>query len=90
MKPETIKHKKHEIKRIKNQGAKTGSYNSFTELSKVLMPLNYELHYSFEELFNMNYFHIKFLSAYIPKMVSYDIQKRQVLSKKKIKYITDK
>ena len=83
--------KENEIKRIKNQGkTKTGEYNNFQELAKILVPLNYELGYSFEELFDMNYYHIQFLSKYIPKMVGYDISKRQIMSKKKIKYITDK
>lgn len=90
-KPQWLIDKENEIKRIKNQGkVKTGEYNSFNELTKILIPLNYELGYSFEELFAMNYYHIKFLSKYIPKMVGYDIQKRQIMSKKKIKYITDK
>lgn len=90
-KPQWLIDKENEIKRIKNQGkTKLGEYNSFQELTKILIPLNYELGYSFEELFAMNYYHIQFLSKYIPKMVGYDIQKRQIMSKKKIKYITDK
>ena len=90
-KPQWLIDKENEIKRIKNQGkVKTGEYNNFQELSKILIPLNYELGYSFEELFAMNYYHIQFLSRYIPKMVGYDISKRQIMSKKKIKYITDK
>ena len=90
-KPQWLIDKENEIKRIKNQGKiKTGEYNNFQELTKILIPLNYELGYSFEELFAMNYYHIQFLSKYIPKMVGYDISKRQIMSKKKIKYITDK
>lgn len=90
-KPQWLIDKENEIKRIKNQGkAKIGEYNNFQELTKILVPLNYELGYSFEELFAMNYYHIQFLSKYIPKMVGYDISKRQIMSKKKIKYITDK
>lgn len=90
-KPQWLIEKENEIKRIKSQGkTKTGSYNNFEELTKILIPLNYELGYSFEELFAMNYYHIQFLSKYIPKMVGYDIQKRQIMSKKKIKYIVDK
>jgi hypothetical protein len=90
-KPQWLIEKENEIKRIKSQSqTKTGEYNNFQELAKILMPLNYELGYSFEELFAMNYFHIKFLGGYIPKMIGYDISKRQIMSKKKIKYITDK
>ena len=90
-KPQWLIDKENEIKRIKNQGkTKTGEYNNFQELAKILIPLNYELGYSFEELFDMNYYHVKFLSKYIPKMIGYDIQKRQIMSKKKIKYIIDK
>ena len=90
-KPQWLIDKENEIKRIKNQGkTKTGEYNNFQELTKILIPLNYELGYSFEELFAMNYYHIQFLSKYIPKMIGYDISKRQIMSKKKIKYITDK
>jgi hypothetical protein len=90
-KPQWLIDKENEIKRIKNQGKiKTGGYNDFNELLKVLIPLNYELNYSFDELFNMNYFHIKQLSVYISKIVNYDISKRQIMSKKKIKYIIDK
>ena len=90
-KPQWLIDKENEIKRIKNQGKiKTGEYNNFQELTKILISLNYELGYSFEELFDMNYYHIHFLSKYIPKMIGYDISKRQIMSKKKIKYITDK
>ena len=90
-KPQWLIEKENEIKRIKSQGkTKLGEYNSFQELTKILIPLNYELGYSFEELFAMNYYHIQFLSRYIPKMIGYDISKRQIMSKKKIKYITDK
>lgn len=90
-KPQWLIDKENEIKRIKNQGkTKAGEYNNFQELAKILVPLNYELGYSFEELFAMNYYHIQFLSKYIPKMIGYDISKRQIMSKKKIKYITDK
>ena len=89
-KPKWLIEKEEEIRRIKGQGKKQGGGDEFQELLKVLMPLNYELGYSFEELLNMNYFHIQTLLTYIPKIVSYDIQKRAVFSKQKIKYITDK
>lgn len=90
-KPQWLIEKEKEIQRIKNQGKNSGGERAnFDELTKILIPLNYELGYSFEELFNMNYYHIQFLSRYIPKMIGYDIQKRQILSKKKIKYITEK
>ena len=89
-KPHWLIEKEEEIKRIKNQGKNKNNKNHFEELMKIFLPLNYELGYSFEELFKMNYYHIQYLSKYIPKIVGYDIQKRQFMSKKKIKYITDK
>lgn len=89
-KPQWLIEKEAEIKRIKNQGKNNNTKNNFEELMKIFLPLNYELDYSFEELFKMNYYHIQYLSKYIPKIVGYDIQKRQIMSKKKIKYITDK
>ena len=89
-KPQWLIEKEAEIKRIKNQGKNNSTKNNFEELMKIFLPLNYELNYSFEELFKMNYYHIQYLSKYIPKIVGYDIQKRQIMSKKKIKYITDK
>lgn len=90
-KPKWLIEKEREIARIKNQGKGNKSSNQhFEGLMKILVPLSYEFSYSLEELFNMNYFHIQFLAQYIPKIVGYDIQKRQVFSKSKIKYITDK
>ena len=91
-KPKWLLEKEEEIARIKNQNKNktTSASKYFEELMNVLVPLSYEFSYTFEELFNMNYFHIQFLSKYIPRIVGYDIQKRQVLSKKKIKYITEK
>ena len=87
-KPAWLLEKEEEIRRIKSQ-KKIGNKNHFEELMKIFLPLNYELGYTFEELFKMNYYHIQFLSKYIPKIVSYDVQKRQIMSKKKIKYITE-
>lgn len=89
-KPGWLIEKEEEIRRIKSQGSNSKVKNECQELLKVLVPLNYELGYSFEELFSMNYFHIQALATYIPKIVSYDVSKRAVLSKKKIKYITEK
>ena len=90
-KPQWLIDKENEIKRIKNSSkGKNNSNKQFEELMKIFLPLNYELNYSFEELFNMNYYHIQYLSHYIPKIVGYDIQKRQIMSKKKLKYITEK
>ena len=91
-KPKWLIEKEAEIRRIKNQKNKqvSTSHQQFEQLMNVFLPLNYELGYSFEELFHMNYFHIQFISKYVPKIVGYDIQKRQVFSKKKIKYITEK
>ena len=88
-KPQWLIEKEAEIQRIKRQNNK-GSVNQFEELMKTLISLNYELSYSFEELFKMNYFHIQYLSQYISKIVSYDIGKRQVFAKKAPKYITEK
>lgn len=82
--------RENEIKRIKAQKQGSSNGNSSEEISKLLLPLNYELGYSFEELFNMNYYHLKFLGKFISGIVRYDIQKRQVFSKKPIKYITEK
>ena len=87
-KPQWLIEKEREIRRIKNQ-SKNQNSNGLNELSKILLPLAYEFHYSLDELFNMNYYHIQFLSKYIPKIVSYDVQKRQIMSKKKLKYITE-
>lgn len=90
-KPQWLIDKEAEIQRIKNGNKKQTSNNSqYEELLKIIMPLNYELGYTFDELFNMNYFHIQALTKFVPKIIGYDIQKRQIMSKKKIKYITDK
>lgn len=90
-KPKWLIEKEEEIRRIKSQGKTTSNMHSeYNELLKVLIPLNYELGYSLEELFNMNYFHIHALSTFIPKIVGYDVSKRAVFSKQKIKYIIDK
>lgn len=90
-KPQWLIDKEAEIQRIKSSGRnKNAGGNQYEELLKIIMPLNYELGYSFEEIFNMNYFHIQALTKFIPKIIGYDIQKRQIMSKKKIKYITDK
>ena len=88
-KPQWLLDKEAEIRKIKNQGKNQNGKNHFEELMKIFLPLNYELGYSFEELFQMNYYHIQYLSKYVPKIVGYDIQKRQIMSKKKLKYITD-
>lgn len=90
-KPQWLIEKEEEIRRIKKQGKKnTSEHQQFTELSKTLIAINYEFGYTFEQLFNMNYYHIQYLASFVGKAVNYDIQKRQVFSKKKIKYITDK
>lgn len=90
-KPQWLIEKEAEIKRIKNSAkGQSNTANSCDELTKLLLPLNYELGYSFEELFEMNYYHIKYLGKYIPRFIRYDIQKRQVFSKKPAKYITEK
>lgn len=88
-KPSWLLEKEAEIARIKNGKKGKVQKNHFEELMKTFLPLNYELGYSLEELFNMNYFHVQYLSKYIPKIVGYDLQKRQIMSKKKIKYITE-
>ena len=93
LQPQWLIDKEAEIRRIKNQNNKQQVSNAnqvFENLMKVFLPLNYELHYTFEQLFNMNYFHVQYLSKYVPKIVGYDIQKRQIMSKKKLKYITEK
>ena len=87
-KPQWLIEKEEEINKIKRQT--NGNKNHFEELMKIFLPLNYELGYSLDELFHMNYYHIQYLARYIPKIVSYDVQKRQIMSKKKIKYITEK
>ena len=89
-KPQWLIDKENEIRRIKSQGKQKNAVNELEDLNKTLLPISYELNYSFEQLFNMNYFHIKFLSQNIPKIVQYDIRKHQPLSKQKIKYINEK
>lgn len=90
-KPQWLIDKEAEIQRIKSGGQnKISDSNQYEELLKVIMPINYELGYTFDEIFNMNYFHIQALTKFIPKIIGYDIQKRQIMSKKKLKYITDK
>ena len=92
LKPQWLIDKEEEIRRIKSQGksGKEGTSNDFQELLRVLMPLSYEFKYTLEQLMEMNYFHIKMLSTYIPRIVSYDVRKHQPLSKSKIKYINEK
>jgi hypothetical protein len=89
-KPQWLIDKENEIRRIKSQGKQKTAVNELEDLNKTLLPISYELRYSFEQLFNMNYFHIKFLSQNIQKIVRYDIRKHQPLSKQKIKYINEK
>ena len=88
-KPAWLIEQENKIKRIKNQN-KQQNVNAFAQMSKTLISINHEFGYSFEEVFDMNYFHMQHLANYVPKAIAFDIQKRQVLSKKKIKYITDK
>lgn len=87
VKPQWLIEQEEKIRKIKNQNISES--DNFKQISKVLIAINYELHYTFEELFNMNYYHINFLSTYVPKIVNYDIQKRQILAKKPPKYITE-
>lgn len=90
-KPQWLIDKEAEIQRIKNQNKSTKDpHQEFEDLLKILISLNYELGYSFGELLHMNQFQIHTLSGFIPKMVKYDLAKRAVFSKQKIKYITDK
>ena len=92
-KPLWLREKEAEIQRIKSQGKKGGSdAQTFETITKVFIQINYEFGYTFEQLFNMNYYHIQLLQKYIPKVISYDIQKRSIaagMTKKKLKYITD-
>lgn len=94
-KPEWLREKEAEIQRIKSQGKDKNNLSDihiFETITKIFVQINYELGYSFEQLFNMNYYHIQILQKYIPKIVSYDIQKRSAavgMTKKKLKYITD-
>lgn len=92
LKPQWLIEKEEQIRRIKSQGNsnKEGVSNDFQELLRVLMPLSYEFKYTLEQLLDMNYFHIKVLLSYIPKIVSYDVRKHQTLAKGKIKYINEK
>lgn len=85
--PQWLIDAEEQIKKIKQQSKPNQNY--FEDLMKMFLPLNYELGYSLEELFNMNYFHVWYLHKYIPKIVNYDIGKRQFMSKKKLQYITD-
>ncbi len=92
-KPQWLIEQEKKIKRIKSQGADASSSNVANQLLKVLIQINLELGYTFEQLFNMNYYHIQQLQQYIPKIVSYDIQKRALTAgnskNKKLKYVTD-
>ena len=86
-KPQWLIDKENEIRRIKAQGQ--SNRNSLKDFTKLILPLIYEYNYTTEQIFEMNYFHVKFLAKQINAIVRYDIQKRQVFSKQKIKYITD-
>ena len=90
-KPQWLREKEAEIQRIKNGGKKqSGGEAHYNELLRTLVPLCYEFNYTLEQLFDMNYFHIQALSSYIPRIVAYDLGKRQVFAKKAPKYITEK
>lgn len=90
-KPDWLIQKEREIKRIKNQNQSTSESNIASKLIKIFITLNYEFNYTFEELCNMNYYHIQILHSYIPKVIQYDIHKHALSAgtKKKIKYITE-
>ncbi len=88
-KPRTMIEQEERIRRIKSR-AKNGNPldDGYDNLMKMFLPINYELGYTFEQLFQMNQYHVLALQQQISKIVRYDIQKRQIMSKKKITYIT--
>ena len=87
-KPQWLIDKENEIRRIKAQ--RVGAYNSMEKLSKTIMPINYEFGYTLEQIFDMNYYHVKYLAGFVSRAVRYSIQKHQIFGKGKIKYITEK
>ena len=87
-KPQWLIDKENEIRRIKAQRNNGGS--GFEELSKTIIPISYEFGYTLDQIFEMNYYHVKYLAGYISRIVRYNIQSRQVFGKGKIKYINEK